>query len=115
MRLPASFASGSPPREQKMEFNAADQSYKPVVDAANWWHGLHDQELNSLVARAIQNNLNIEIALDRMQEAPIQEAVVTGMALPEAGFSAGGGRGTGSDLARGRAAEPLVAAENTGK
>jgi NodT family efflux transporter outer membrane factor (OMF) lipoprotein len=114
MKLPATFTSGSPPRKQKTDANGADQSYKPVIDAANWWRGLHDQELNSLVARAIQNNFNIEIALDRMQEARTQEAVVTGMALPEAGFSAGGGRGSGSDLARGRAAEPLVSAENTG-
>jgi NodT family efflux transporter outer membrane factor (OMF) lipoprotein len=115
MKLPGSFTSGSPPRKLKTDLNGANQSDKPVIDAANWWRGLHDQELNSLVTRAIQNNLNIEIALDRMQEARMQEAVVTGVALPEVGFSAGGGRGTGSDLARGRAAQSLVSAENTGK
>jgi NodT family efflux transporter outer membrane factor (OMF) lipoprotein len=115
MKMPASFASGSPRTKQKTNWSEADSSFKPVSDAAKWWHGLHDQELNSLVARAIQDNLNIEIALDRMQEARMQEAVVTGMALPYVGSSAGGGGGTGSDLARGRVAEPLVAAENTGK
>jgi NodT family efflux transporter outer membrane factor (OMF) lipoprotein len=110
-KMPASFTSGLPP--QKTNWNGTDQSSKPAIDAAKWWRGLHDQELNSLVARAIQNNFNIEIALDRMQEARMQEAVVTGTALPIAGVFAGGGRGSGSDLARGRVPATLVSAENT--
>jgi NodT family efflux transporter outer membrane factor (OMF) lipoprotein len=115
MTMPASFTSGSPPIRQKADWNGDGQSYKPVNDAAKWWRGLHDQELNSLVARAIQNNFNIEIALERMQEARMQEAVITGTALPVAGVFAGGARGTGSDLARGRVPPSLVSAENTGK
>jgi len=38
---------------------------------------------------------------------------ITGVALPEVGASAGGGRGTGSNLARGRISPPLNAASNT--
>jgi outer membrane protein TolC len=57
-KMPASFTSGPPP--QKANWNGTDQSSKPAIDAAKWWRGLHDQELNSLVARAIQNNFNIE-------------------------------------------------------
>ena len=54
----------------------------------------------------------MEIALDRLQQARAQEAVLIGAALPSLEASAGGGWGTGSDLARGRASAPLVSAEN---
>src|SRR5271156_1592071 len=77
---------------------ADSQSNHQVIDAAKWWEALGDRELNSLVERAIQGSPDIEIALNRLQEARMQEAVVMGEALPEADFSAGGGRGTGSDL-----------------
>ena len=43
--------------------------------------------------------------LDRLQQARAQEAVVIGAALPSAEWTAGGGWGTGSDLARGRASQ----------
>ncbi|SPF50791.1 RND efflux system, outer membrane lipoprotein, NodT family [Syntrophobacter sp. SbD1] len=86
---------------------------KPVVDAANWWKTLDDKELDSLIDRAIQNNPDLEIALDRLQEARTSEIVVLGQALPVAGVGAGGGGGTGSDVARGRVAPPLAAADNT--
>ena len=82
-----------------------------VVDMARWWRALHDRELNSLIDRAIAASPTLEIALDRLQQARAQEAVVIGAALPEAGGSAGGGWGTGSDLARGRASQTLVSAE----
>ena len=84
---------------------------KPVIDAAKWWQALDDEELNSLIDRAIRNNPDIEIALDRMQEARTQESSSWDEALPVAGASGGGGRGTGSDISRGRAAPPLVAAD----
>jgi NodT family efflux transporter outer membrane factor (OMF) lipoprotein len=86
---------------------------KPVIDAARWWQALEDRELDSLIDRAVRNNLDIEIALDRMQEARTSEIVVMGQALPVSGVGAGGGGGTGSDLARGRVAPPLHSAENT--
>ncbi len=82
-----------------------------VVDSARWWRALHDRELNSLIDRAIAASPTLEIALDRLQQARAQEAVVIGAALPEAGGTAGGGWGTGSDLARGRASQTLVSAE----
>ena len=83
-----------------------------VVDMARWWRALRDRELNSLIDRAIAASPTLEIALDRLQQARAQEAVVVGAALPEAGGSAGGGWGTGSDLGRGRASQTLVSAEN---
>ena len=78
---------------------------------AQWWRSLHDRELNSLIDRAIAASPSLEIALDRLQQARAQEAVVIGAALPAAEATMGGGWGTGSDLARGRASQTLVSGE----
>ncbi len=109
MNMPDGFVATSPEGQRPPE----DTGNKPVIDAAKWWEALGDQELNSLIDRAVRDNPDIEIAMDRMQEAQTAEIVVLGEALPVAGASAGGGRGTGSDISRGRAAPPLVAANNT--
>ena len=66
----------------------------------------------SLIGRAVAASPTLEIALNRLQEARAQEAVVVGSALPMLEGSEGGALGTGSDLARGRASPPLVSAEN---
>jgi NodT family efflux transporter outer membrane factor (OMF) lipoprotein len=85
-----------------------------LVDSAVWWRALRDRELDSLVDRAIVASPTLEMALERIQQARAQEAYLVGTALPAVGASGGGGLGTGSDLARGRASEALVSAENTG-
>ena len=54
---------------------------KPGTDLIEWWRSLRDPELNSLVSRAIESNLDLEIALTRLQEARTQELVVIGEAL----------------------------------
>jgi NodT family efflux transporter outer membrane factor (OMF) lipoprotein len=82
-------------------------------DLATWWHALDDPELDSLVERAIKSNPDLEIALTRLQQARTYEAVVLGHALPEVDASAAAGRGTGTDLTRGRAQQGLVSADNT--
>jgi NodT family efflux transporter outer membrane factor (OMF) lipoprotein len=83
-----------------------------TVDLATWWQSLDDVELNSLVDRAIKSNLDLEIALDRLQQARTYEAVVLGAALPEVDASAAAGRGTGSDLTKGRGDQILRSADN---
>jgi NodT family efflux transporter outer membrane factor (OMF) lipoprotein len=100
-------------------FVAASATAKPAggrggraVDPTQWWRALHDRELESLVERAVAGSPTLEVALNRVQEARAQEAVVVGIALPMLEGSEGGALGTGSDLARGRAAPALVAAEN---
>lgn len=93
---------------------AGTQKSNPVIDAAKWWQALNDPGLNSLIDRAIKGNFTLEAALDRIQEAHSAEYVVMGDTLPQAGASAGGALGTGSDLARGRVSQSLVSAENTG-
>ena len=82
-----------------------------VVDTATWWRALGDPELDSLIERAVRSNLDIESSLLRLQQARTYEAVVAGHALPEADASAAEGRGTGTDLSRGRAEQPLHSAD----
>ena len=83
------------------------------VDLATWWHALKDPELDSVIARAISGNPDVLIALDRLQAARTYEAAIIGTVLPEAEASIGAGRGTGSDLTRGRASPGLRAADNS--
>jgi len=83
------------------------------VDLAAWWHALKDPELDSVIARAISGNPDVLIALDRLQAARTYEAAIIGTVLPEAEASIGAGRGTGSDLTRGRASPGLRAADNS--
>ncbi len=97
--------------ESKPKDPGAAGSPSPV-DMTQWWHALGDPELDSLVERAIAQNPDVLIALDRLQAARVFEAASFGAALPTAGASAAAARGTGSDLTRGRAAQPLIAADN---
>jgi len=72
-----------------------------AVEISAWWHSLNDPELDSLVDRALRGNPDLEIALARLQQARTFEMAAAGYALPRAAAAAGGGKGTGSDLARG--------------
>jgi NodT family efflux transporter outer membrane factor (OMF) lipoprotein len=83
------------------------------VDYATWWHAFHDAELESLIDRAIKANPDIQIALDHLQAARTFEIAIAGRALPDVQASAGVGRGTGSDLTRGRASQNLRSADTT--
>lgn len=84
-----------------------------AVDLAHWWKALADPTLDGLVDDAVHHNPDVEVALARLQQARTVEAIVTGEALPAVEASGGGGRGTGSDLTRGRAPNALRSA-NTG-
>jgi NodT family efflux transporter outer membrane factor (OMF) lipoprotein len=85
----------------------------PSVDPAQWWRTLGDDELNKLVERAVTANPDLVIALDRLQQARTQEAVLLGNALPKGDFAAAAGNGTGSDVTRGRVPSTLTSASNT--
>ena len=104
--LPAKFAAMSSLK------GLGDHNANRALETTKWWRTLHDRELDSLVERAIGANPTLEIALDRLQQARAQEAVVIGAALPAAEFAAGGGWGTGTDLSRGRVSQVLRSAEN---
>ena len=87
---------------------------QPPVEIAQWWHALHDPELDSLIDRAVRANPDIEIALTRLQEVRTREAILVGDAMPLVAASADAGRGTGSDLTRAGAAPALRAGDNKG-
>jgi NodT family efflux transporter outer membrane factor (OMF) lipoprotein len=115
----AACAAGPSYREPKpdtpAEFAAkVAQPSAPTPDLATWWRSLQDSELDSLVECAVKSNPDLEIALTRLQQARTYEAVVLGHALPEIDASAAAARGTGTDLTRGRAQQPLVSANNAG-
>jgi NodT family efflux transporter outer membrane factor (OMF) lipoprotein len=108
--VPGAFDAGpaSPPTTQ-----ASQPVANHPVDVTRWWAALNDPELDSLVDRAVRANLDLRIALTRLQESRTQEYVVTGATLPLVDFAAGAGRGTGSDSTRGRIPGPLHSAANT--
>jgi len=89
-----------------------EATYGASPDLWQWWRSLHDPLLNDLIARALRNNLDLKIALDRLQQARLQLVVIGAGALPEVNGSAGGGVGTGTDETKGRAAQPLRDGDN---
>ncbi|HEY6516379.1 MAG TPA: efflux transporter outer membrane subunit [Steroidobacteraceae bacterium] len=83
------------------------------ADLATWWQALGDPELDSLIRRAAAGSPSAILALDRLQAARIYEAGLTGNVLPAVDASGAFGRGTGDDLTRGRAGEPLISSDDT--
>ena len=83
-------------------------------DLWRWWASLRDPQLNDLIGRAMQNNLDLKIALDRLQQARLQLVVLGSQALPEVNGGGGGGVGSGTDETKGRAAQALRAGDNSG-
>jgi NodT family efflux transporter outer membrane factor (OMF) lipoprotein len=104
--LPQSFVAAA------SEKTANGHQVSRAAETTKWWRTLHDRELDSLIDRAIAASPTLEIALDRLQQARAQEAVVVGAALPMLEASEGGALGSGSDLGRGRASQTLVSGEN---
>ena len=82
------------------------------ADLTQWWRVLHDRELNSLVARARESNLDLAIALDRLQQARTGVTIAVSQGLPVVGATGGGGVGTGSDETKGRVSQALRSATN---
>jgi NodT family efflux transporter outer membrane factor (OMF) lipoprotein len=103
----------TPPQFAASSTDAGLSAPTDEQNLASWWRALGDSKLDSLVDRAIKSNLDLEIALMRLQQARTYEAVVMSHALPQVNASAAAARGTGSDLGRGRADQALVSATNT--
>src|SRR6202044_1657439 len=72
----------------------------------------HDHQLNELIELAIQNNLDLKIALDRLQQARLQLVVLGAQQLPQVNGGVGAGTGTGTDETKGRVAQALRDADN---
>jgi NodT family efflux transporter outer membrane factor (OMF) lipoprotein len=82
-------------------------------ELAHWWRALGDPELDALVDRAIAGNLDLKIALARLQEARTAEAGTIALALPDIAAAGAAGRGSGSDITRGRVPSTLTSATDT--
>src|SRR5271168_775799 len=100
--LPASFTV--PP--------AGSPSGGASPDLWQWWRTLRDPQLNDLIDLAIANNLDLKIALDRLQQARLQLIVLGAQAVPQLNGGVGGGTGTGTDATKGRVAQALRDADN---
>jgi NodT family efflux transporter outer membrane factor (OMF) lipoprotein len=74
---------------------------------------LHDRELDSLVARALESNLDLEVALTRVQAARAVIVVEANQALPEVDAGYGAGAGTGTDNTKAVAPTAIRAGDNS--
>jgi NodT family efflux transporter outer membrane factor (OMF) lipoprotein len=83
------------------------------ADLAQWWRSFRDPELTALVERALAANLDIKIALDRLQQARERVLEAIGAAAPSGEVSASKSAGTGSDITRSRVSPELHSAANT--
>jgi NodT family efflux transporter outer membrane factor (OMF) lipoprotein len=83
------------------------------ADLAEWWRSFRDPELNSLVARAIEANPDIDAALNRLEAARSEVLATIGASAPVVGGSGSVATGTGSDVTRGRISNALHSAANT--
>jgi NodT family efflux transporter outer membrane factor (OMF) lipoprotein len=109
--MPQGYAAGSGGAAPN---GAASAPAAPAtVELASWWHALKDAELDSLIDRAVTANPDLIIALDRLQAARTYEAAIIGSVLPVGEAAIGGGRGTGSDLGRGRAPQSQISSTTT--
>jgi NodT family efflux transporter outer membrane factor (OMF) lipoprotein len=105
MSVPGGFLA-HPSRETSPASNAAS------VDLTEWWRMLHDRQLNSLVARALDSNLDLEAALTRVQAARALVLVQANQALPEVDAGYGAAAGTGTDNTKAVAPAALRAGDN---
>lgn len=83
------------------------------TDLTQWWRMLHDRELDSLVARALESNLDLEIALTRVQAARALIVVQANQGLPEVDAGYGAAAGTGTDNTKAVAPAALRAGDNS--
>ena len=58
-----------------------------LVSLAGWWKNFHDPELDSLIDRAVQSNLNLRIAQVRVQEARAEYGIAAASLWPSADVS----------------------------
>jgi NodT family efflux transporter outer membrane factor (OMF) lipoprotein len=62
-----------------------------------WWTVFEDPQLNDLIDRATKANLDLELALWRIEEARALRGVASGARVPEVNFSGESGRGEASE------------------
>jgi multidrug efflux system outer membrane protein len=90
--LPAMMAGGCAvgPNYQRPEADAPKQWSEPLsggetktpASLVAWWNNFHDAELDSLIGRAVQSNLDLQIAQARVREARAQYGVAVAEFFP---------------------------------
>jgi multidrug efflux system outer membrane protein len=71
----------------------------PSADAEKlreWWTLFRDQELGSLIERALENNRDLKTAVSRVRQARAERQIAAGALLPELDATAGFNRSLGS-------------------
>jgi outer membrane protein, multidrug efflux system len=58
-----------------------------TAELQKWWMSLNDPELDSLVERAVQSNLDLKIAIARVRESRAARGIVAASLLPEIDYS----------------------------
>ena len=111
LEVPQNFASPSG-AAAKLPKSSVIATSAPPAHLARWWKGLDDPQLDSLIERAIAANLDLAMALQRVQQARTKVAGAIGTALPSVEATEGVGVGTGQDITRSRVANELRSGEN---
>lgn len=74
----------------ELYFNADTQGVAAqALDYQEWWRQFNDPQLDALVAKAQQQNINLKIAAERIRSAQAYETAVSSLKLPS--VSLGGG------------------------
>jgi len=69
--------------------NLAGGETNGPADIERWWKNFDDNELDSLVATAVESNLTLQVAEARVREARAQRGATAGELWPSVGSSAG--------------------------
>ena len=105
--MPGSFLGDLPTTEPTTGPTTHPTTRPRPIDLARWWESFDDAELNSLVRRSIESNLDLRIAIARLQETRELEWATVGGYVPGLGsigasFTATGARGSGTNSTAGR-------------
>src|SRR5947209_3348495 len=63
-------------------FGATTRPATQHVEFAKWWTSFGDPQLDSLIDRAVANNLDLKLAAARIREARAQRAIAAADGLP---------------------------------
>lgn len=83
------------------------ETSREPLELSRWWTIFRDPELNSLIERAVQANLDLQLAEARIREARAQRVVVGAAAYPEIGVGGEYSRSRDSQNAGGSAANSV--------
>ena len=78
------------------QWTEADTS-SDAEPAREWWSEFHDPVLAALIARALANNIDVQIAATRIREARATRVAVAGLWAPQVNAGAGFARSSASE------------------